>query len=149
MIWFGSQISRNYSRVFGVSVNRIIIIVKIVAKWDGIIHYTDRMMINDKISISTSAKNRYLMEHEYMRSCYAQLSIYNFSINSFAIYFSSKLVYSVWNKCAILLMAAVFSFVLIFVFVLLFFVFSFVIFVVYYCLTLTLIIFLCHNMTRV
>ena len=100
MIWFGSQISRNYSRVFGVSVNRIIIIVKNVAKWDGIIHYTDRMMINDKISISTSAKNRYLMEHEYMRSCYAQLSIYNFSINSFAIYFSSKLVYSVWNKCA-------------------------------------------------
>ena len=54
--------------------------MKIVAKWDGIVHYTDGMMINVKIAISISANNRCLMEHTFMRSGYAQLNIYNLSV---------------------------------------------------------------------
>ena len=34
--------------------------------------------MNVIISFSISAKNRCLMEHKCMRSCYAQLNIYNF-----------------------------------------------------------------------
>jgi hypothetical protein len=51
-----------------------------VEKWDGIIHNTDGMMKNVKISISISAKNRCLMEHKCMRSCYAELNFYNLRV---------------------------------------------------------------------
>jgi hypothetical protein len=67
--------------VIGMSVNRIIIkMMKIVAKSDGIIHYKDGMMKTVNISISISAKNRCLLEHKCMRSCYAQLFFSNLSI---------------------------------------------------------------------
>ena len=78
--WARSQISQNYSSVIGMTVNRIIITMEIVAILNGIIYYTDGMMNHVMLAFSTSAKNRCLMEHKCMRSCYAQLNIYNLSI---------------------------------------------------------------------
>ena len=81
MIGFGSRIGQNYSSVIGMSVNRIMLMMmKTVAKSDGIIDYTNGMMVHVNVSFSISANNRCLVQHKCMRSCYAQPNIYNLSI---------------------------------------------------------------------
>jgi hypothetical protein len=54
--WARSQISQNYSSVIGMTVNRIIITMEIVAILNGIIYYTDGMMNHVMLAVSITAK---------------------------------------------------------------------------------------------
>jgi hypothetical protein len=93
-----------------------------------------------------------LMWHKCMRACYAQLNIYNLSIEKYKKNLQFTFPQNLYTECEINVPSANCSCVLIcFNICICFagFVFYFVFFVVYYCLTLTVILFICHNMTRV